>query len=133
MPRDGLVQTKNIHGIGTEVRSTNLRFSMITTTPTNTVGATGSMVQKSEPGNCRWCEGIKDIMAFHSSRIVATHYQKFTLQITMSVRARVNHRSRDVLERALIFLLFRRRRRDLFFFHFSRILRAEIKDCGERA
>jgi hypothetical protein len=41
--------------------------------------------------------------------------------------------SRDVLERALIFLLFLRRRRDLFFFHFSRILCAGVRDRGERA
>ena len=66
-------------------------------------------------------------LSFVTNRI--THYQSFILQEAISVRGRINRGTRgdrNVLERALIFLLFLRRRRDLFFFHFSRILRSEM-------
>jgi len=66
-------------------------------------------------------------LSFVTNRIA--HYQLFILGEAILVRGRVNHgirEDRDVLERALIFLLFLRRRRDLFFFHFSRILRIKM-------
>ena len=62
-------------------------------------------------------------LSFVTNRIA--HYQLFILQEAILVRGQADHgirEDRDILERALIFLLFLRRRRDLFFFHFSRIL-----------
>ena len=70
-------------------------------------------------------------LSFVTNRI--THYQSFILQEAISVRGRINRGTRgdrNVLERALIFLLFLRRRRDLFFFHFSRILRSKMSGHG---
>lgn len=73
-------------------------------------------------------------LSFVTIRIA--HYQSIILQEAILVRGRVNRgirEDRDVLERALIFLLFLRRRRDLFFFHFSRILQFAINHHGGEA
>ena len=133
--RGGLVQTKTWDC--NRGRSTNLRFSMIMTTPANRyqkVGVTGS---KSEPGNSRWCEEIE--AACCGMRLSFVTNRNRPLSIVYSADGNIGQgsgkswilvRNRYALERALIFLLFLRRRRDLFFFHFSRILWFGINDRG---
>ena len=56
-----MVSCKGKHGIATEVRDTNLRFSMIITTPANRyqVGVTARKMIKFEPGNSRLCGEVK--------------------------------------------------------------------------
>lgn len=90
-PRDGLAQTKNMHGIATEVRSTNLRFfhdNNRSGQHSRSDGLDGPKIRARQLSRERRNQGHK---GFHSSRIVVTHYQKLTLQVTISVRARVDH------------------------------------------
>lgn len=91
---------KQKHGIAVEVRNTNLRFSMIMTTPTNRcqkVGVTGSHVMTQNPSQATLDGAKKSRMhvaacAFHSSQIAIAHYQSFILRGDNTSQGWVNHR-----------------------------------------
>jgi len=73
---EGMVSCKRKHGIATEVRDTNLRFSMTTTTPTNRCQKSEWRARKSDPNPSQaTLDGANKsrthvaTCAFHSSQI----------------------------------------------------------------
>jgi len=134
---EGVVSCKGKHGIATEVRDTDLRFSMTITTPANGCQSR-SDGSKGDPNRARQLSMVRRnqeaccACTFHSSQSQRPLSVVYSMKAIL-VRGQVTHgtrEDRDVLERALIFLLFLRRRRDLFFFHLSRILRFVMSNRG---